>query len=482
MRSHTQPITYLVSAFLVAACSSGGETTSATFTATDTTTTTTTTVPTTDPTTAGTETTEGTVDPTSGESESTTEGPDTTETDSDSGVSNSDTDPIPVCGDGVVEGNEVCDDGNADNTDACLDDCTEASCGDGHVWAEMEACDDGNADNTDACLDTCQEAMCGDGFIQAGVEECDDQNAENTDGCLDTCVAATCGDGFLHEGVEGCDDGNMVDDDECSNMCTVASCGDGLVQVGEECDDGNADNTDDCLDTCQNASCGDGFIHTDVEECDDGGMNNDNTGPCRTNCTTCDCQGNDVMGMTCADLDGFACGALACAGCDFDTSDCSSPVPPDFNGEVGPEFDDGCWLQCGGYLDMPGGDDVPLFWGEGCTGSDYNRVRIACGADVNNYRVITVEKNVFKDLLNAYPETGLISEFFDQDGTPYMTQNQIYAEGNNPNTGRSWWGNGSGCNENSLNTTINNVCSWEVSNCFGQGLNGNRYLWVYVAP
>jgi cysteine-rich repeat protein len=45
-------------------------------------------------------------------------------------------------------------------------------CGDG-VQEGLEECDDADTDNTDGCLDTCQRAACGDGFVQAGVEQCD---------------------------------------------------------------------------------------------------------------------------------------------------------------------------------------------------------------------------------------------------------------------------------------------------------------------
>ena len=260
-------------------------------------------------------------------------------------------------------------------------------------------------------------------------------------------------------------------------------CGDGAVDPGEECDDGNADNTDACLDTCKAASCGDGFLQTGVEDCDEGGMNNDNTGPCKTDCTACPCQGNDVMGTTCADLPMYTCGELACAGCEFDTSGCGAPTPPNFQGQVGPVFNDGCWIQCEGYLDQPGGDDIPPAWGNDCTGVQFSRVRLVCGASLNAYRYITVQKNVFKDGLNAYPEVGLITESKDQNGIPFMTLNQIYAAGNHPHNGISWWGSGDGCGEAKLNTTINNnACTWEASNCFGQNIAGSRYLWVYVAP
>ena len=44
------------------------------------------------------------------------------------------------------------------------------------------------------CLATCLTATCGDGQVQAGVEGCDDGNAEDLDACSNTCVAATCSD------------------------------------------------------------------------------------------------------------------------------------------------------------------------------------------------------------------------------------------------------------------------------------------------
>ncbi|MEZ4449228.1 MAG: DUF4215 domain-containing protein [Nannocystaceae bacterium] len=128
-----------------------------------------------------------------------------------------------VCGDGVVGGDEACDDGNDVDTDACLTTCEAASCGDGAVQEGVEACDDGNDVDTDACLSTCEVASCGDGAVQEGVEACDDGNDVDTDACLTTCEAAACGDGVVQEGVEACDDGNMVDDDACSNACEVKS-------------------------------------------------------------------------------------------------------------------------------------------------------------------------------------------------------------------------------------------------------------------
>lgn len=74
-----------------------------------------------------------------------------------------DTVPPPVCGSGVVGPGEECDDGNDSDEDACLNDCTAASCGDGFVWAGMEECDDGNLDDGDGCSSTCETEPGGTG-------------------------------------------------------------------------------------------------------------------------------------------------------------------------------------------------------------------------------------------------------------------------------------------------------------------------------
>ncbi|MCA9714936.1 MAG: DUF4215 domain-containing protein, partial [Myxococcales bacterium] len=47
-----------------------------------------------------------------------------------------------LCGDGVVEGDEQCDDGNDVDEDDCTTACAPATCGDGFVWDGVEACDD----------------------------------------------------------------------------------------------------------------------------------------------------------------------------------------------------------------------------------------------------------------------------------------------------------------------------------------------------
>nr|MCH9688375.1 DUF4215 domain-containing protein [Deltaproteobacteria bacterium] len=56
-----------------------------------------------------------------------------------------------VCGDGVHNGGEECDDGEANADDmACKSDCTLQWCGDG-LLGPQEQCDDGNVDGADGC-------------------------------------------------------------------------------------------------------------------------------------------------------------------------------------------------------------------------------------------------------------------------------------------------------------------------------------------
>ncbi len=116
--------------------------------------------------------------------------------------------------------------------------------------------------------------ICGNGKLDPH-EACDDGNAANTDACVDHCAFARCGDGFVEGGVEACDDGNTVANDACTNNCALPSCGDGIVQAGEDCDDGNQDDTDACTSRCLTPKCGDGYVQAGVEACDEGSMNAD---------------------------------------------------------------------------------------------------------------------------------------------------------------------------------------------------------------
>ena len=215
-----------------------------------------------------------------------------------------------VCGNGVLETGESCDDGNAADGDGCSSMChlepgyTCATpggkctyiglCGDGKLMVTIgEQCDDGNQAGGDGCSSQCiietdfvcptpgqpcvSTVRCGDHRL-GGTEACDDGNTVSGDGCSATCQieagwtcvaggvcrAARCGDG-IKVGLEQCDDGNAVGGDGCSASCLVElpgpTEGDGWVcpTPGQP---------------CVRTVCGNG-VREGSEQCDDG---NNNTG------------------------------------------------------------------------------------------------------------------------------------------------------------------------------------------------------------
>ncbi len=142
-----------------------------------------------------------------------------------------------VCGDGIVAGDEQCDDGasNGAGYGFCSGTCTLGPrCGDAITQPEgMEACDDGvnvKGYATDSSPGTCgpqcqAPKRCGDGTLDSGFgEECDLGDAANTgayDGCTAECkLGPRCGDGTKDDG-EACDDGNRRNRDGCDVACNI---------------------------------------------------------------------------------------------------------------------------------------------------------------------------------------------------------------------------------------------------------------------
>lgn len=138
------------------------------------------------------DTTESTDDTTDDTTESTD---DTTDETTDDTTDDTTDGPDPICGNGVIEDGEECDDGNNLNDDGCLADCVNASCGDGYINEGVEACDDGVNDGSyGGCAMDCNDLgpYCGDAVVN-GPEECDDANGDSADGCLDSCeVPGSC--------------------------------------------------------------------------------------------------------------------------------------------------------------------------------------------------------------------------------------------------------------------------------------------------
>jgi cysteine-rich repeat protein len=243
------------------------------------------------------------------------------------------------CGDLVQQTSEECDDGGRcwdgsacrtrdacpkvdgiaplcvpEPCDTCDNQCRKVECGNGRVECDEE-CDDGNTNDSDGCTSTCLLAFCGDGIIQPDLGEvCDDgfgNNDTKPGACRTNCLRAGCGDAVVDPrefcDVPTCPDGTLCTSSYdcgierclprdgqgyCSATCAVEGCGDGTVQpqYGEECDDGNVAGGDGCSSACrmEGTHCGNGVVDPDFgEECDTADLNN---GMCAQTGLACSCE------------------------------------------------------------------------------------------------------------------------------------------------------------------------------------------------
>jgi fibro-slime domain-containing protein len=136
----------------------------------------------------------------------------------------------PVCGDGIVVGNEACDLGAARNTGeygACTPNCTLGPrCGDGVTQSDFgEQCDDGvNVSLYGGCAPGCVRGpSCGDGIVQGNYgEQCDDGvNDGGYRECAPNCrYGDRCGDNVIQLPFEQCDNGPANGIGECHVDCT----------------------------------------------------------------------------------------------------------------------------------------------------------------------------------------------------------------------------------------------------------------------
>ncbi len=301
-------------------------------------------------------TTTGATDSTDGtDSTDSTVGTNTTTGTTDTGETDTDTSsttgPMGVCGDGVIDPEEECDDGpgNGDNA-TCHTDCRIDVCGDSQV-GPGEGCDNG-PDNGDmnACTSQCVAAVCGDGLMGPG-EGCDDGNMEDADECTNVCALATCGDGIASMS-EACDDGNMDDTDMCTSSCTEATCGDTFVQpvAGEACDQGvDNSNQGDCTAACNLAVCGDGLLHDQGmagEQCDNGAQNGQGAA-CNALCQLNVCGDGDLGPAEACDDNNVVPGDGCNAACELEV--CGNGVKDageDCDDSKDGDQDDGCTDLC----------------------------------------------------------------------------------------------------------------------------------------
>ncbi|MDD5469927.1 MAG: DUF4215 domain-containing protein [Candidatus Peribacteraceae bacterium] len=225
----------------------------------------------------------------------------------------------PLCGNGVLQEGEECDDGNGVSGDGCSADCVqERICGNG-VVDPGEECDDGNKISGDGCSPSCKVEFvptiaryCGNGVVEPG-EECDDGNKISGDGCSATCTKEAvlhplppdAGTGAMAESGTGeivVEPIVLPDQEEQAEEASsslqahtpepvpvqVPPCGNGIIEPPEECDDGNAFLLDGCDRQCRIEQvlstdlCGNGVLDPG-EECDVRGRKD--TALCSVNCT-----------------------------------------------------------------------------------------------------------------------------------------------------------------------------------------------------
>lgn len=206
-----------------------------------------------------------------------------------------------VCGNGVIEGTEVCDQTNLNGQD-----CTSIE---GNFTGGTLTCSNSCTFVTTQC--TTGNEQCNNDILEAG-EDCDGS-------LLGTATCQTVGN--YVGGTLGC---TTTCDFDVSQCVPPAGCGDGAVDAGEDCDGVNLDGND-CTTIGGNYTGGTLTCNGDCTF---------NESQCTTTPPTCgngtldtgeECEGTNLGGQTCADVGPYlpGVGTLACDGtCHFDTTQC----------------------------------------------------------------------------------------------------------------------------------------------------------------
>ena len=310
-----------------------------------------------------------------------------------------------VCGNGILEEGEECDDGNRVSGDGCSSRCRleipRNACGDGRLQG-AEACDDGNRISGDGCSAACEveegwtcsgePSVCvpaqdpvDPGDVRGDVDDVEDvEDVEDAgpdasdDGWEDSDPLEDADPGPDVEDIDAGDDADVEQDpgDDIGPGEDVAPdagdadgspaplCGNGRLDPGEFCDDGNSRDGDGCSSTCRveegylcdgqpsvcrqvGVRCGDGVVEGE-EQCDDGNTRD-----------------GDGCSSTCQVEPGWTC-----------TGQPSVCEPPDLCAGVAcGHLDDACLVgvcnrMTGGCEASPRADQTPCEDGNPCTVGD----------------------------------------------------------------------------------------------------------------
>ena len=160
------------------------------------------------------------------------------------GVDSNSCEPANACGNGALEGNEACDDGDTAAGDGCGPECLfELGAGpcDDDAQCESTICDTVGSNSCEPVN------VCGNGTLETG-EVCDDGNASSGDGCGQRCL--------FELGAGPCADGAQCGSGTCNTMAAAPvcaesnACGNGFLDDNEVCDDGNLVRGDGCSQFC----------------------------------------------------------------------------------------------------------------------------------------------------------------------------------------------------------------------------------------